>query len=120
MSSNELDLQSMPAATRNADEPENECQDVQFDHEGPLTKSGVTVDMNALMQNVRFPEGCIVHMSVIANGARDKGTFMVYKVKYDKRQGACVYQLADAKTGKQLYNKGQWYSESALKMERSA
>ncbi|KAI8939316.1 hypothetical protein NX059_003106 [Plenodomus lindquistii] len=118
MSTNEVDIQSVPAEVYSAEEPHNEYQDAPSDDEGPLTKSGVTVDVNALMQSAKFKKGQIVHMSVTVNGVHDKGIFRIHKARYNDRQGACEYQLADESTGKHVYDKGRWYRESSLKPER--
>ena len=56
----------------------------------------------------------MVHMSVIANGARSKGVFKIYGLLYNPA-GWVDYQLVDVYTG-QLHDRGKGFREKDLKL----
>lgn len=64
-------------------------------------------------QNAKYQKDELVHMSVIANGARSKGVFKIYGLLYNPA-GWVDYQLVDIYTG-QLYNRGAAVREKDLK-----
>ena len=72
-----------------------------------------TVTLTHRQQNARFSKGDYVHMSLIENGARIKGVFIVRRLKYNAG-GWVDYELTEALTGKS-YKHGAGVRENLLK-----
>ncbi|KAH9862344.1 hypothetical protein IAQ61_010548 [Plenodomus lingam] len=99
---------------------EDEHQDsLSDDSDECMQKSGVANDVNALMQGTLFKKGDTVHMSVVENGVRDMGIFKIHKGRYSESKATAVFQLWDEEK-KAVHNKGKWYRDGVLKMERPA
>lgn len=82
----------------------------------PDEKSDVELDPDAPDQNRRFSKGDTVHMTVIANGARTKGTFIISSCRVNRSRQYWEYQLKDSQGC--LYSGGAYVREKNLKLER--
>jgi hypothetical protein len=81
----------------------------------PDEKSDVELDPDAPDQNRKFSKGDIVHMTVIANGARTKGTFTISSCRVHSSKQYWEYQLKDSKG---YYGGSAYVREKYLKLER--
>ena len=70
---------------------------------------------NRAQQTAKFKKNDTVHMTVIENGIRKKGTYTVYEIGTNSA-GFVQYQLEESK-GK-LFNGGKWVREGDLKMDK--
>ncbi|KAF2278299.1 uncharacterized protein EI97DRAFT_250235 [Westerdykella ornata] len=82
----------------------------------PPHRSSVYIDPFAQRAQPRFQKGDSVHMSIIENGIRRKGTFKIHKGRYNGTGGFWEYQMLE--DGSRLYNNGAWVREKDLKLEK--
>ena len=101
----------------------------------PGEKSGVRVDpkakfatvmlhnhlfhlcLTALQPTPRFSTHDTVHMSETIGGAKVKGTYQIYSSRYNRGGGFTEYQLM-VPFNQALHNKGHWYREKELRMDK--
>ena len=70
---------------------------------------------DSLKQSRKFSKGDIVHMTVIANGARTKGIFTISSCRVHSSKRYWEYRLKDSKG---YYSGGAYVREKHLKLER--
>ncbi|KAF2868966.1 hypothetical protein BDV95DRAFT_609224 [Massariosphaeria phaeospora] len=79
-------------------------------------KSGVVLNPNAPDQSGRYGKLDVVHMAMIANGVRTKGTFSVSKARRHSSGAFYEYQLQDGYGNP--YKNGAWVREKDLRLEQ--
>ncbi|KAF2634568.1 hypothetical protein P280DRAFT_236811 [Massarina eburnea CBS 473.64] len=116
MEANEMAIQPLQDQNNQMKEEKMPSEDTlsSSEEEQPMQKSGVTVDLNAVMQGKKFKVNDVVHMSVVEHGIRTKGIYTVAKVGYNKEGAYPQYQLTDkeGRTG------SAWVRENKLKLQK--
>ncbi|KAJ4300762.1 hypothetical protein N0V90_002850 [Kalmusia sp. IMI 367209] len=109
------DVQPAQDQCREVDQSWSEEELPEQQEQLPTEKSGVYVNKRAPNAAGRFNKRDAVHMSLIENGARTKGSFTISKGRLHP-SGYWEYQLADSNGT--LYKNGAWIREKELRIER--